>query len=105
MPDVDTIAEAKPAAVKANPAQRPLERGRFKLEEHTRRSWFVTLQDGIPLEAIFEPSFWLHVAAELHPLDKICVTDDAGSFYLECLVVGTHPKIVRGQPCRSPSPR
>ena len=24
----------------------------------------------------------------MHPLDKLCVTDDAGTFYLECLVVG-----------------
>src|SRR3984893_18246028 len=24
----------------------------------------------------------------MHPLDKLCITDDAGTFYLECLVVG-----------------
>ena len=85
MSDV-AIAEDKPAAVKAKPPQRPLDYGRLKLEDQVRRSWFVTLDDVTPREAIFEPGYWLHVAAKMHPLDKLCVTDDAGTFYLECLV-------------------
>jgi hypothetical protein len=91
MPDVNTSI-ADPAAVKANPCRMPrrmpLEQTRIKLEQFARQSWVVTLSDATPREAIFEPDFWLHIANKMHPLDKVCVTDDAGTYYLECIVTG-----------------
>jgi hypothetical protein len=84
MSDVHAIA-VEPAAAK--PPQRPLEAKRLKLEQHAQ-SWFVTLGDDTPREGIFRPAFWLHVASKMHPLDRLSVTGDAGTFYLECLVVG-----------------
>ena len=60
---------------------------RIKPAEFARNVFAMTLPEGVTFEQAREPAFYAHIAAKLHPTDRIEVTDDEGTFFAELFVV------------------
>ncbi len=60
---------------------------RFKGAEYERLVYRVVPKDGTPLEALREPMYWSHVAAQLRPTAIIEVIPDDMSYFAELLVI------------------
>lgn len=59
----------------------------FKASEFTHRNFDATVETGVTIEDCKEPGFWMHVADQLTPSDKITVYAADQSFYAELLVL------------------
>lgn len=62
----------------------------FKQAEYVRNVFAVTPENGTPYEALLEPSYWSHVAAQLRPQDKIEVIAEDQSYYALLLVTSAN---------------
>lgn len=60
---------------------------RMQLAEHKRNVWDVTVEQNVSIPMMEDVQFWAHVAEKLKPKDKIEVTDDEMSFYMELIVI------------------
>lgn len=60
----------------------------FKPSEFTHRNFDATVETGTTIEDCKQPGFWMHVADQLTPSDKITVYAADQSFYAELLVLG-----------------
>ncbi len=59
---------------------------RLQFAEQARTEWFVVPEHGTPFEALFDPAYWAHVAAQLKPCAEITVHAEDGSYYGRLLV-------------------
>lgn len=60
---------------------------RFKLAEHERNVWSITVEEGITRAQIIDPAFLAHVGAKLRPYDQIEVRCDDGTMYARLMVL------------------
>jgi len=60
---------------------------RFKLAAHERNVWAMTAEHGTTVDDIMKPEYWMHLAPQLRPYDRIEVRIDDGVFFLELLVI------------------
>lgn len=61
--------------------------GEFKQAEFVRNIFSATPEANTKFEDVLKPAFWAHIAAKLHPYDRIEVTDKEGEWFAELLVV------------------
>lgn len=59
---------------------------RMQTAEYVRRDWVVTAEEGTTVDDVLDPSYWVHLAGQLTPYDRIEVRVDTGEFLLELLV-------------------
>jgi hypothetical protein len=59
----------------------------LKLAEHVRQTWHVTPRTGDGPKDLLDPKYWVHVARNLKPGDKIEVLSEAREWYAEAVVL------------------
>jgi len=64
-----------------------LDPARMTAGEYARTIWVVTVEQGITIPVMEDPSFWAHVAEKLRPWDRIEVRADDGTFFAEFIVI------------------
>lgn len=62
---------------------------RFKQADYVRTVHAIVPEDGTPYEALFEPSYWAHVAEKMKPFDRVEVRAEDGSYYAELIVLAS----------------
>lgn len=60
---------------------------RIQPVEFMRTIWYVTPENGTPLEAVLDPKYWAHVSWQFKPRDRIEVDADDGSYFAELMVI------------------
>lgn len=75
---------AEVAAKKRNPVVMP---ERCGLAEQKRNEWIVDAEIGVTHADVLEPSYWVHLAPSLNPLDKIEVRSEDGSWIMNLRVL------------------
>lgn len=60
---------------------------RFKLAEHERNVYAITIEEGITRAQIIDPAFLAHVAPKLRPYDQVEVRCDDGTLFARLLVL------------------
>lgn len=60
---------------------------RVKGIEFIQRAYFATAEAGTPFDALLDPGYWSHAAAQFTPYTKITAICEDGSFYAELLVI------------------
>lgn len=60
---------------------------RIKQAEFVRNIWAVTPEINTKFEDLKKPSYWAHVAAKLHPSDRIEVVSEDSTYFAELYVV------------------
>lgn len=60
---------------------------RIKQAEFARNVFAISPEQNVKLEDMLAPAFWSHVAAKLHPSDRIEVIAEDGSYFAEFYVV------------------
>lgn len=60
---------------------------RIKLAEYVRNIFVIVPELNTKLEDMLRPAFWSHVAAKLHPSDRIEVIAEDGTYFAEFYVV------------------
>ena len=65
----------------------PLAPARFRQAEYARNVFEVNCPSGTTLEDLIEQNYWQHVAHMLKQKDRIEVTDDTLTFYIELMVL------------------
>lgn len=58
----------------------------FQLAEHRRNLWTVRVPQGVTIDRVSDPDYWVHVTKDLRVDDKIEVKAADGSWYAEFLV-------------------
>lgn len=64
-----------------------LQAERFKLAEHERNVYIITIEEGITRAQILDQGFLAHVAPKLRPYDQIEVRCDDGTLFARLLVL------------------
>ena len=62
---------------------------RHQLAEHVRRVHWYTAPTGVTIDDLMTPSYWEILARNFHPLDRIEIVDDAGTYFAELMVLDT----------------
>lgn len=81
MSDPTTVSkpeEAVPAAPSVS--RRKIHPSRFKLAEQVVNTHCIVVEEGVPFDAMKEPSYWSHIANRLRPGDEIKVRTDDGAY-------------------------
>lgn len=60
---------------------------RIKLAEYVRNIFVINPEPNVKLEDMLQPAFWSHVAAKLHPSDRVEVIAEDGTYFAEFYVV------------------
>lgn len=97
-----TTATKKPEAQSLTPAKpvklRALSRVEVKLRESVNNTWRAVIPRGTPQERLLDSDFWVVVAGDFMPWDRIhCVAEDR-TFYAELLVVDAGRGYARLEP-------
>ena len=58
----------------------------LKPAEYVRNVFAITPEHGVTIDDLKEPGYWAHVAAKLHPTDRIEVTSEDGTWFAEVFV-------------------
>tara|TARA_R110000868_G_scaffold411755_1_gene708898 strand:- start:17797 stop:18267 length:471 start_codon:yes stop_codon:yes gene_type:complete len=73
--------------VELQPKVRPLEPARMKGGDFVRQIHCATAFDDTKPEDLLIPEYWAHVAASLHPWDRVEVVANDGSWWAELMVL------------------
>lgn len=60
---------------------------RIKLAEFSRNIFAISPEPNVKLADMLQPAFWSHVAAKLHPSDRIEVIAEDSTYFAELYVV------------------
>lgn len=60
---------------------------RIKQAEFARNVFAISPEPNVKLADMLQPAFWSHVAAKLHPTDRIEVIPEDGTYFAEFYVV------------------
>ena len=87
---LETTEDRKPVKI------RPITDSRVKLNRggQANNEWFVTAEANTPVESVFDPSFWAHVAERMRPYDIVVVAVDDEAWFLQAIVRSTMPQSV-----------
>lgn len=58
----------------------------LKPAEYVRNVFAITPEHGVTIDDLKEPEYWAHVAAKLHPTDRVEVTSEDGTWFAEVFV-------------------
>jgi hypothetical protein len=61
--------------------------GRLKDASFTRNVFAICVEPTVSIGDVIKPDFWSHVAAKLHPSDRVEVTTEDGKWFAELYVV------------------
>ncbi len=70
---------------------------RFQGAEFARMNYVYTVEAGTPYDALFEPSYWAHVAGDrqIRAFDIFEIRPDEGTYFAELLVIEVDRASVR----------
>ena len=94
-----TATTEKPDAKSLAPAKlQALPRGNCRLRESVNNTWRAIIPRGTPQERLLESDFWVVVAGDFMPWDRIHAVAEDRSFYAELLVIDAGRGYARIEP-------
>lgn len=65
----------------------PITASKIKPAEYLRNVYMVTPDAGTTIDEVIKPEYWVHIAKQFNPSDKIEVVPEDGAYYAELYVL------------------